>query len=63
MNGIANKVFHIMRCTVGEYIGRTDTQEISETDWFTPDEIWNKIRAHEIIDGYTLTAFMLSQHL
>lgn len=63
MSGIANKVFHVMRCQVTDCVGLTDTREISDVGWFSVDEVWGMIRGKEITDGYTLTAFLLDQHL
>ena len=63
MNGIANQVFHIVRCQVSDPIGEFDANEISAVRWFTAEEIWQMVRTHEMQDGYALTSFLLSQHL
>jgi ADP-ribose pyrophosphatase len=63
-NGIANQIFHIIRCLVAsEHREEFDTAEISEVRWFSEEEIWQMIRAHEIQDGYTLTSFLLNLHI
>lgn len=61
MNGIANQVFHVVRCRTAERAGEYDANEISAVRWFTGDEIWGMIRAGEIKDGYTLVGFLLDQ--
>jgi ADP-ribose pyrophosphatase len=63
MNGIANQVFHVVRCETGETIREFDKNEITAVSWFSEEEIWQKIRDREIKDGYTLTAFLLHKHL
>ena len=61
LNGIANQVFHIMRCRVADNIGNYDTNEITDVRWFSAEEIMQMIRANELQDGYTLTAFLLNR--
>ena len=63
MNGIANHIFHIVRCQIGEPIREFDKNEITEVRWFSEDKIWQMIKDREIKDGYTLTAFLLHQYL
>jgi ADP-ribose pyrophosphatase len=63
MNGIANQVFHVVRCKTAEHAGEYDPNEISEVRWFTKAEIWGMIRTHELQDGYTLVSFLLDQGL
>ena len=63
MNGIANKVFHILRCRAGERIKGIDPDEICDIAWLTLDEVRGMIRARTLTDGYTLTAFLLYFHL
>jgi ADP-ribose pyrophosphatase len=63
LNGIANQVFYILRCPVIGAQAAFDKDEISEVRWFAKDEIWQMLRTGEIKDGYTLTAFLLDQHL
>lgn len=63
MNGIANQVFYVVRCTVTANTGEYDHDEISEVGWFTEAQIGAMIRSGQIKDGYTLTAFFLYNHL
>lgn len=65
LNGISNKVEHIIRCHgVSQPDGQGyDTDEISKVGWFTLDEIWQMIRSGEMLDGYALLSFLLDQHL
>ena len=62
LNGIANQVFHIVRCQVADNIGNYDTNEITDVRWFSAEEIMQMIRTGELQDGYTLTAFLLALH-
>jgi ADP-ribose pyrophosphatase len=59
MNGSANKVFHVVRCKAGEHAQDFDTNEVSETRWFTRDEVKQMIRDKSMIDGFSLTALLL----
>lgn len=63
MSGITNQVFHIVRCRVDGDNGPIDESEISEVRWFSEDGIWRMIRDREMLDGYTLTAFLLDHQL
>jgi len=63
MNGIANQVFHIARCRIGEAVRPFDQTEIVEVGRFSEAEIWRMIKNKELQDGYTLTAFLLDQRL
>ena len=62
-NGMSNQVFYILRCQVTGALAAFDKGEITEVGWFTKDELWRMVRRGEIKDGYTLTAFLLDQHL
>ena len=59
MNGSANKVFHIVLCKAIDYVQDFDKNEVSETRWFTKDELKQMIQAKVIADGFTLTALLL----
>ena len=59
MNGKANQVFHIVFCKAGEHVQDFDRNEVSETRWFTKDEIKQMIRDKAVSDGFTLTALLL----
>jgi ADP-ribose pyrophosphatase len=63
MSGITNQVFHILRCRTTGDNGPFDESEISAVRWFSEVEIWDMIREREMMDGYTLTAFLLDQQL
>jgi ADP-ribose pyrophosphatase len=59
MNGSANKVFHVVRCKAGEHRQDFDTNEVSETRWFTRDEVKQMIGDKSMTDGFSLTAILL----
>ncbi len=59
MNGSANKIFHVVHCKVAEHIQDFDENEISETRWFTQNEIRKMIKEKNITDGFSLTALLL----
>jgi ADP-ribose diphosphatase len=59
MNGSANKLFHIVRCKAIDYVQDFDKNEVSETRWFTKDEVKQMIKDKAITDGFTLTALLL----
>jgi NADH pyrophosphatase NudC (nudix superfamily) len=55
----ANKVFHIVHCKAIEHVRDFDKDEVSETRWFTKDEIKQMIKEKVISDGFSLTALLL----
>jgi len=55
----ANKVFHVVHCKAIERVRDFDKDEVSETRWFTKDEIKQMIKDKVISDGFTLTALLL----
>ena len=59
MNGNANKLFHIVFCKSTGKKQDFDTNEVSETRWFTRDEVKQMIKDKTVIDGFTLTALWL----
>jgi len=59
MGGLANKVFHVVRCRAGRKVRDFDTNEVSETCWFTREEIKQMIKDKAFSDGLTLTALLL----
>lgn len=60
LNGISNKVFHIIRCAITDDTQKEfDTNEVREVRWFTTEEIKEMIKNKEIADGQTITAFLL----
>lgn len=58
MPGIADKVFHIVECGVGERVGEIDLDEVRGAAWVTPAELRARIAGGEMQDGYTLVAVM-----
>lgn len=59
MIGIANHVYHIVRCRATEQVGTFDPAEINDVRWFTRTEIEALIAEREIIDGLALTALLM----
>lgn len=59
MNGSANKVFHVVHCKAIDNVQGFDKDEVSETRWFTRDEIKQMIKDKITTDGFTLTALLL----
>ncbi|MCI0556177.1 MAG: NUDIX hydrolase, partial [Anaerolineae bacterium] len=59
MNGSANKLFHIVHCNAIDYVQDFDKNEVSETRWFTKNEVKQMIKEKVITDGFTLTALLL----
>ncbi len=59
MNGIANKLFHIVRCKAGGQVTGFDTDEISDVRWFERDEIRQMLKDGAIKDGFSLTGLLL----
>ena len=59
MNGSANKRFHVVHCKAINHVQDFDKDEVSETRWFTKDEVKQMIKDKVITDGFTLTALLL----
>ncbi len=59
MNGSANKLFHVVHCRAIEHVQEFDPNEVSETRWFTKDEVKQMIKDKAISDGFSLTALLL----
>jgi ADP-ribose pyrophosphatase len=59
LNGISNKVEHVVRCQATERVSDFDRDEVSQVGWFTASEIRQMIEAREIVDGLTLIASLL----
>ena len=59
MNGSCNKLFHIVHCKSVELVQEFDENEVSETRWFTRDEIRNMIKDKSISDGPSVMALLL----
>jgi ADP-ribose pyrophosphatase len=59
MNGIANKLFHIVRCQAAGQVAEFDTNEISEVRWFGRDEIRQMLKDGALRDGFSLMGLLL----
>ena len=59
MNGSSNKRFHVVYCKAMEHVQEFDENEVSETRWFTRDEVKQMIKEKSISDGPSLTALLL----
>ncbi len=59
MNGIGNKLFHVVHCRAVERVQDFDQDEISGVRWFTREEVRQMIRDRSMTDGYSLTAMLL----
>jgi len=59
MNGISNKVFHVVRCIATQQIKAPDPSEVQAIRWFTTAQIRDMINNREISDGFTLTALLI----
>jgi ADP-ribose pyrophosphatase len=59
MNGISNKVFHIVRCQATKKTGEFDRNEVKEFKWVTRQEIRELVEDRRIQDGFSLTALLL----
>lgn len=62
MNGSANKLFHIVHCKALNHIQDFDRNEVSETQWFTRNQVKQLIKDKSVTDGFTLTALLLWLH-
>ena len=59
MNGSANKLFHIVQCKALDLEQDFDINEVSDTRWFTREEVKQMLKDKVITDGFTLTALLL----
>jgi ADP-ribose pyrophosphatase len=59
VNGISNKVFHIVRCQAGEKTGEVDQNEVRELRWASRAEVEAMLRDRVVRDGLSLTALLL----
>ncbi len=58
MSGMANKVFHIVRCQAAELVQAFDKNEVNETKWVSRREVTEMIKDHSISCGSSLTALL-----
>lgn len=59
MNGIADKVFHVVRCRAASDTGTFDRNEIAAVRWHTGAHVQAMIQRGTIKDGFSLTALLL----
>lgn len=59
MNGISNKVFHIVHSRAAGGTGVFDPNEVEEFKWVSKSEIQRMIKERLVQDGFTLTALLL----
>ena len=59
MNGIANKVFHVVRSRATRGTGVFDRNEVEAYRWVSKPEIREMIADKSLKDGYSLTALLL----
>jgi ADP-ribose pyrophosphatase len=59
MNGISNKMFHIVRSQATRKTGDFDRNEVRTFKWHTRPEIMAMIRQRRLKDGFSLTALLL----
>lgn len=62
VNGLSNKVFHVVLCRAVRDTGRFDRNEVAGVRWFTRAALERMIRRNEIRDGFALTALLLFFH-
>jgi isopentenyldiphosphate isomerase len=58
MNGIADKIFHIVRCRATTRRDVFDWNEVRGYRWIAHDEIEQMLYTNEIKDGLTLVALL-----
>jgi len=59
MNGMANKVFNIIKGRASNHTGEFDPNEVKSVSWISIEAIQDMIANNTIKDGYTLTALLL----
>ncbi len=59
ISGIGNKVFHVVGCKAAAQVREFDRDEVSETRWFSREEIKQMVKDGAISDGFTLTGLLL----
>lgn len=59
LNGIGNKVVHVVRCQAAEKAGEFDKNEVSNIKWFSLEEIEQMLVQGELTDGLSLVALFL----
>jgi ADP-ribose pyrophosphatase len=59
INGISDKMFHVIACRAGLKVGAFDRDEINDVKWIKKETLRNAIKNRRIKDGFTLTALLL----
>jgi ADP-ribose pyrophosphatase len=59
LNGISNKIFHLVRAQAADKTGEFDRNEIKDIRWVSRSEISKMIKERSIKDGYSLTGLLL----
>jgi ADP-ribose pyrophosphatase len=59
MNGMANKVMHVVRCRAAHRARNFDRGEVSQVRWFSKGELTQMIEDKTMSDGPSLIAFLL----
>lgn len=59
VNGLSNKIFHVVFCKAAGWTGKFDRNEVKELKWFTKARIKSMIERNQIRDGYSLVGLLL----
>ena len=59
LNGISNKVFHLVHCRATTHIDEFDRNEVRSVRWFSKAEIAAMVRTRQLRDGYSLVGLFL----
>ena len=58
-HGVSTQQFHVCVAGGAHCVGEVlDTNEVIQTRWFEPDELWQMLHRNEIHDGLSLTAVL-----
>jgi ADP-ribose pyrophosphatase len=59
INGLSDKLVHIVRCRAGAGSGQIDENEIHAARWFGRDELQQLLDLGEITDGFALIGLLI----
>jgi ADP-ribose pyrophosphatase len=59
INGISDKIFHIVSCRAGKKTKDFDRNEVAAVRWVPKKELAGLIQKQKVKDGYSLTALLL----
>jgi len=59
VNGLSNKVFHVVHCRAGKIVGKFDGNEVKGVRWHTQKQVREMIRRNRIHDGFALASLLL----